>query len=169
MTNPCDNTLISACRNLLIICLFSSVAWAKQPEPNETPSSSLSVRGSLDSVTFAVNGIKRNVDGTLTVSVKIQGKKGIPVHREAIGFDGDTPWHQDYKLLDLVNKKRYLMLKDSTGRCLCTHLSDEELSELGLGQSKDINIKFPLPPANITNITVELPHAEPIDRVPIAD
>jgi hypothetical protein len=164
------NTFYSSIFALALVSTAPSLCVAQDGAPPSSAAvtaKAYSTTGSLDGVTFTVNGLKRNANGTLTVSVKLQGTQGKPVRREAIGFSGDSPWSQDYKLLDLVNKKRYSMLEDSNGRCLCTHITDEELSGLSSGKAKDINIKFPMPPADLPSITVELPHSEPIEDVPI--
>jgi hypothetical protein len=147
----------------------SCLAQDNAAQPTAASSKIYTTTGSLDGVTFTVKQLKRNPNGTLTLSLTIQGTQGKPVRREAIGFNGDKPWRQDFKLLDMANKKRYSMLEDNSGYCLCTHLSDEELADIGAGKSKNINIKFPLPPSDVTSITVELPHAEPIDDVPITN
>jgi hypothetical protein len=150
--------------------LLCGAAIAQEPPASPTASSpTFSAKGSLDGVTFTVTRLKRNANGTLTLSLRLQGSAGTPVRAEAIGFSGDSPWKINYKLLDMVNKKRYSMLEDSDGHCVCTKLVQSEMAELASGKAKDINIKFPAPPADVKSISVELPHAEPIDDVPISD
>ena len=73
----------------------------------------------------------------------------------------------DYKLIDFVHKLHYEKLQDSAGNCLCTKLTDQQIADLGAGKPQIIKIKFPAPPADVTSLTVELPHAEPIDEVPL--
>lgn len=146
-----------------------SFAQTSTPASTAVTTASYSTKGSLDGITFSVNQLKRNANGTLTMSIKVQGTPGTPVTYQAIGFSGGAPHQQDYKLLDLGNKKRYSMLQDSDGHCLCTKLTSEEIAGLSSGKPRDINIKFPAPPADVTSITVELPHAEPIDDVPITN
>lgn len=161
--------LSAAC---LLACgaLASSALLAQTQEATPTASTAVySSQGSLEGVTFTVTRLKRNTNGTVTLSVKLQGTPGKAVTSKGIGFSGETPWHEDYKLLDLANKKRYFMLEDSNGNCLCTHLTAQEISELNSGKPRDINIKFPAPPDGVKSIVVELPHAEPIDDVPITN
>jgi len=165
-----SSSLSAAC---FLACgaLASSALFAQMQEAAPTASSTAaySSQGSLEGVTFTVTRLKRNTNGTVTLSVKLQGTPGKAVTSKGIGFSGETPWHEDYKLLDLANKKRYFMLEDSNGNCLCTHLTAEEISELNSGKPRDINIKFPAPPDGVKNIVVELPHAEPNDDVPITN
>ncbi len=152
----------------LSFAMLAGSARAQAPAAPAAPTS-YSSPGSLEGVSFTVSRLKRNANGTLTLSVKLQGTPGKAVSNKGVGFNGDAPWREDYKLLDLANKKRYFMLEDNEGRCLCTHLTSEEISELGSGKSHDINIKFPAPPENVKSLTVELPHAEPVDDVPVTN
>lgn len=152
---------------LLGFVLYSgSLVVAQTPSAPEA--AVYQTRGSMDGIVYTVKRLKRNGNGTLTLSLNIQGTQGKPVRTEAIGFNGYRPY-RDFKLLDMVNKKRYSMLTDTSGNCLCSELTNEDLNDLASGKSKDINIKFPLPPADLANITVELPHAEPIEDVPITN
>lgn len=152
-----------------VLASSSLFAQTQEAAPVASSTAAYSSQGSLEGVTFTVTRLKRNANATVTLSVKLQGTPGKAVTSKGIGFSGEMPWHEDYKLLDLANKKRYFMLEDSNGNCLCTHLTNEEISELNSGKSHDINIKFPAPPDSVKSITVELPHAEPIDDVPITN
>ena len=166
------NVLHASALLLLIATFGQSLSIAQDNAATQSAADNSkvhSVAGSLDGVTFTVNPLKRNTNGTLTLSLKIQGTQGKPVRRDSIGFSGESPWSEYFSLLDMANKKRYAILEDSNGHCLCTHLTDEEIADIGAGKAKNVNIKFPLPPADVAAITVELPHAEPIDDVPITN
>jgi hypothetical protein len=174
MSHKLRSRAVSGGRFLLLLGALASCSLLAQTPPPEAPAR-YSTAGSLGGVTFTVTRLKRSTNGTLTLSVRLQGTTGTKVDRQALGFtenygsSGDSPTSRDYKILDLANRKRYEMLMDSDGYCLCTRLTDHELADLSAGKFKDITIKFPAPPTDVTSVSVELPHAEPVDDVPISD
>ncbi|PNE39185.1 MULTISPECIES: hypothetical protein [Streptomyces] len=60
-------------------------------------------------------------------------------------------------LVDKTGKKRYLVLRDTNGECLCT----TGLSGLLPGQSRPIFAQFPAPPAKVTEVDFQLPTLPP--------
>jgi bacterioferritin-associated ferredoxin len=135
------------------------------------PAGGYTSAGSVSGITYTVLGLTRNANGTLTESIRLQAKEGETVKPEAIGF---TPYYPDseypsldFHLVDFAHKQRYSKLEDSGGRCMCTKLTDQQISELAAGKPQVINIKYAAPPADVTSLSVELPHAEAIDDMPV--
>ncbi|MFF8783998.1 hypothetical protein [Streptomyces sp. NPDC015125] len=60
-------------------------------------------------------------------------------------------------LVDKAGKKRYLVLRDTNGECLCT----TGLSGLMPGGSRPIFAQFPAPPAKVTQVDFQLPTMPP--------
>ncbi|MFE1765832.1 hypothetical protein ACWDBF_16365 [Streptomyces angustmyceticus] len=60
-------------------------------------------------------------------------------------------------LVDKAGKKRYLVLRDTNGECLCT----TGLSGLMPGASRPIFAQFPAPPAKVTQVDFQLPTMPP--------
>ncbi|MFG2223816.1 hypothetical protein ACIBK8_00350 [Streptomyces sp. NPDC050161] len=60
-------------------------------------------------------------------------------------------------LVDKEGKKRYLVLRDTDGECLCT----TGLSGLQPGASRPIFAQFPAPPAKVTEVDFQLPTMPP--------
>ncbi|MGW1374873.1 hypothetical protein ACWD6P_11460 [Streptomyces sp. NPDC002446] len=60
-------------------------------------------------------------------------------------------------LVDKAGKKRYLVLRDTNGECLCT----TGLSGLLPGASRPIFAQFPAPPAKVTEVDFQLPTMPP--------
>ncbi|QHC25694.1 hypothetical protein [Streptomyces sp. GS7] len=60
-------------------------------------------------------------------------------------------------LVDKAGKKRYLVLRDTTGECLCT----TGLSGLMPGASRPVFAQFPAPPAKVTEVDFQLPTMPP--------
>ncbi|MEU9197041.1 hypothetical protein [Streptomyces hundungensis] len=56
-------------------------------------------------------------------------------------------------LVDKAGKKRYLILRDTDGRCLCT-----KFSGLGAGKDSTFFAQFPAPPSNTTEVDFQVPH-----------
>jgi hypothetical protein len=66
-------------------------------------------------------------------------------------------------LIDGVNKKRYLVMRDTTGKCLCT----DTLNRVAAMGSVTIWAKFPAPPATVTTVSAIVPTFLPLDAVPL--
>ncbi|OKI09759.1 hypothetical protein A6A06_03675 [Streptomyces sp. CB02923] len=60
-------------------------------------------------------------------------------------------------LVDKAGKKRYLVLRDTEGECLCT----TGLSGLKPGESRPVFAQFPAPPAKVTEVDFQLPTMPP--------
>jgi hypothetical protein len=55
-------------------------------------------------------------------------------------------------LVDQVGKKKYLVLRDTEGRCLCTRFS----GGLRQGQTTDWFAQFPAPPEGTTKVEFQV-------------
>jgi hypothetical protein len=66
-------------------------------------------------------------------------------------------------LIDGVAKKKYFVVADSDGNCLCS----EHVDDVKAKTQVSLWAKFPAPPDNVQKITVQIPHFIPIDDVPI--
>ena len=65
-------------------------------------------------------------------------------------------------LIDAVNKKKYLVVRDANRACLCSGFKG-----LAKGQRANLWAKFPAPPEGVRKVTVIVPGFEPIEGVPI--
>ncbi|MEU7600432.1 hypothetical protein [Streptomyces sp. NPDC041003] len=106
---------------------------------------------------LTINSATRDAGGFLTVNgqLKNNGKES---------FVGTAAWRGNEltqsgesvagaTLVDKAAKKRYYVLRDTDGRCLCT----TGISSVGAGQTVPIFIQFPAPPANTTEVEFSLP------------
>jgi hypothetical protein len=66
-------------------------------------------------------------------------------------------------LVDQVNRKRHLVLRDSEGACLCTRFEGYVDANLRYPQSA----QFPAPPDDVDRMTVQVPGFPAIDNVPL--
>jgi hypothetical protein len=82
---------------------------------------------------------------------------------------GDHENRTDYKavggihLVDAANKKKYFVVRDSEGNCVCSR----EVADVPPGGKANLWAKFPAPPPDVQKITIEIPHFQPMDDVPI--
>jgi hypothetical protein len=123
------------------------------------------VDGDLPGLKIAVNELKRtSTTVTLKFTVyntsdKVFGTQGV--------FDGDE-FHR-YRhvgaihLIDGESKKKYFVVTDSDGQCLCSR----DISNIGPGSQITLWAKFPAPPNDVRKITVEIPHFVPFEDVAI--
>lgn len=68
-------------------------------------------------------------------------------------------------LIDAAGKKKYLVITDSDGKCVC---SGGLTTALDTGKSINLWARFPAPPAEVREVSVVFPHFIPTDA-PISD
>lgn len=67
-------------------------------------------------------------------------------------------------LIDVPNKKKYFVVVDTDGRCICSR----EVPNVRSKSSLNLWAKFPAPPDNVTKIGLVVPHFVPMDDVPLS-
>jgi len=77
--------------------------------------------------------------------------------------NGDYQTVSGVHLLDPVNKKKYLVIRDAEKTCACS----TGLSNIAPNSRLNMWAKFPAPPPEVTKVTVVIPHFIPMDEVPI--
>ncbi|MEH0576034.1 hypothetical protein [Streptomyces sp. B21-108] len=93
-----------------------------------------------------VNGTLKNDSGTLvTIPSALSGNE-TEIINNGRSLGGAT-------LVDSKSKKRYYVLRDTDGRPLTT----TGFSALKAGESIDVFLQFPAPPASSTDVTFQLP------------
>jgi hypothetical protein len=67
-------------------------------------------------------------------------------------------------LMDPVNKKKYLVVRDkNTGECVCS----KNFGNMKAGAKVNLWAKFPAPPADVKKIGIIVPNFAPMDDVPL--
>ncbi|MEU8503282.1 hypothetical protein AB0C40_00880 [Streptomyces brevispora] len=123
------------------------------------PNAKLAQVNGRDGLTLVVNEVKRDTGGFVTVSGVIKndgdgirsagqwsGSENTIVAKNPNSVAGAT-------LVDKVGKKRYYILRDTEGRCLCT----TGLSAIQPGKSVSVFMQFPAPPETSTEVDFTLP------------
>ncbi|MDI3390427.1 hypothetical protein QIS99_30170 [Streptomyces sp. B-S-A8] len=113
---------------------------------------------------LVINSAVRDQGGFLTVSGTVTNISGK--------FWNPSQWRGDEKelnangasmagaaLVDKAGKKRYLILRDTGGRCLCTQFT----GGIKPNEAKPFFAQFPAPPQSTTDITFQIADMPPAD------
>ncbi len=120
-------------------------------------------------VVLAINSVKRDSGGFLTVAgqVKNTGADDFVATSPWAGTERDVLASGDSvagaTLVDKVGKKRYYVLRDTGGKCLCTM----GISSIKAGQTVPIFAQFPAPPVGTKDVDFQLP-TFPTMTVPVS-
>ncbi len=172
--------IVRMCSRVLVLVAVSLLGCAKnedprsqappQPQPAPTTSSSTpssnalpATQGEFPGITVAVQELKR---GTNTVTLKL-----VMTNQSSQSFAPYFYFHEaqggsvdGIHLIDPVGKKKYFVVKDSDGACLCSR----SIQGLAPGAQSVLWAKFPAPPDDVQKMTVEIPHFPPIEDVVVS-
>ncbi|MFF1490959.1 hypothetical protein [Streptomyces sp. NPDC058304] len=126
---------------------------APAPKPTEV----LATMNGDTGILLTINSAARDTDGYLTVSGQIKNTGGQ-------AFVATAPWRGNEltasgssvagaSLVDKAGKKRYLVLRDTEGRCACS----TGISRIGAGEAVAFFAQFPAPPTTTTEVEFSLP------------
>ncbi len=109
-----------------------------------------------------IKDVKRDDGGTVTLRFQMTNEEEAPegIYQILGGYLPDR-----VHLIDAANKKKYLTVKDASGKCLCTEIKGS------ISKGKPVNLwaKFPAPPATVQKVSVVVSGFEPVESVPITD
>lgn len=141
------------------------VAWTLAGAFPAASQEVLSAEGETPDVRIEVRELKRGEGGTVTLRLRLVNESGETFDascdmRES-GADSCGTFTGAY-LLDPTNKKKYLVVRDTAGICVCSNID-------GIESGKKMNLwaTYPAPPADVQKVTVIVPMFEPMDGVPI--
>ena len=109
-----------------------------------------------------VRDLKRDDGGTVTLRFRLVSDSETPAQLyQLLGGYLDSKVH----LMDAAGKKKYLVVKDTSGKCECTEIRGD------VTKDGPVNLwaKFPAPPATVQKITVVVSGFEPIESVPVTE
>lgn len=132
-------------------------APAPSGSPAPAPTEVLATADGEEGVVLVVNSATRDAGGFLTVSGQLK-------NTGAKDFTHTTAWRGNEltssgesvagaTLVDKAGKKRYYVLRDTDGRCLCT----TGVNAIGAGKSVPFFAQFPVPPATTAEVEFNLP------------
>ncbi|WP_069743547.1 hypothetical protein [Streptomyces sp. EN23] len=116
------------------------------------------IRGQ-NGVVMVINQVQRDSGGFVTVQAEVKnsgdkpanpaqwaGSESVIVRQNLSSVGGAT-------LVDKRGKKRYYVLRDTDGRCLCT----TKIAPLQPGDSTAVFMQFPAPPSTTTEVDFSVP------------
>ena len=146
----------------LLAALVASAMFSAAPAVAQDV---LSAEGETPDVRIEVRDLKRGDGDTVTLRLRLINESGAQFDascdmRES-GNESCGAFSGAY-LLDAANKKKYLVVRDTEGKCVCSGVDNLED-----GKKMNIWATYPAPPAEVTEMTVIVPLFEPIEGVPI--
>ncbi|MFF1745525.1 hypothetical protein [Streptomyces mirabilis] len=137
----------------------SSKGGRSKPQASSTPSQATAlaeVKGG--DITLTVTSAVRDQGGYVTVSGKVTNGSGqfwiaSNWRGDERELSGNGASLAGASLIDSKGKKKYLVLRDTQGRCLCTKFDGGGVEA---GQSADWFAQFPAPPADTTNVDFQV-------------
>jgi hypothetical protein len=126
----------------------------------------LSAEGETPDVRIEIRDLKRGDGDTVTLRLRLVNESGEPFDASCemreYGANDDCGTFSGAYLLDAANKKKYLVVRDTEGKCVCSGVDNIED-----GKKMNIWATYPAPPAEVTKMTVIVPLFEPIEGVPV--
>ena len=122
--------------------------------------------GEVSGVSLQIQELKVS-NGTVMMKFTVanntaEGFAPFTLRDQAISKDGNAV--SGIYLIDVPNKKKYFVVTDTEGRCVCSR----ETNSIPSKQSANLWAKFPAPPDSVTKIGVVVPHFLPMDDVPLS-
>jgi hypothetical protein len=128
----------------------------ESPESSTTSADDALVTTKGGDLTVTITSAERDQGGFVTVSGRVtnggssswMGADWKSSETELAGNGGSL---SGASLVDEKGKKKYLVLRDTSGRCLCT-----KFSRLRSGDTADWYAQFPAPPEDITKVDFQV-------------
>ncbi|MEV6263246.1 hypothetical protein AB0M42_21190 [Streptomyces sp. NPDC051784] len=126
---------------------------------NVDPNAKLAVIRGQGDVTLTINQVQRDTGGFVTVQGVIKNDGDQAVNPAAWAGSESSIISKNLNsvggaaLVDKAGKKRYAILRDTDGNCLCT----TKIRPLQAGTSTPVFMQFPAPPASTTEVDFSLP------------
>lgn len=122
----------------------------------------LSGEGQVAGSRIVVRDLRRDAVATVTLRFRVvnEGEQNFKTY----SLLGDYYAMDKVSLIDTANKKKYMVVEDSEGVCICSEFK----GEVEPGAAINLWAKYPAPPADVKLITVLVPGFEPVESVPIA-
>lgn len=127
------------------------------PSPSSTEGKELAEVKGEGGISLIITSATRDAGGFVTVQGSVTngtGKPWVPVdwrgdESELVSNGGSIA---GASLVDQAGKKKYLILRDTEGHCLCTRFT----GGLSTGQTSDWYAQFPAPPEGTTKVTFQV-------------
>lgn len=117
--------------------------------------------GGSDGVSVAVHSVVRDEGGFVTVNATLQNDgedvfDPVRLRSDEVSIKSQSDI-SGVSLVDKEGKKRYMVLRDTDGQCLCT----TDIPLIQSGDSRPIFAQFPAPPSSVTEVEFQIPTMTP--------
>ena len=146
--------------NRIMLCALVSLGLLSTP--TAVSAQQLVGEGERGGTKVVVRDLRRDDGGTVTLRFQVVSANEQPSQLyQLVGGYLDSKVH----LIDAANKKKYLVVRDSSNKCECTEIRGS------VAKDAPVNLwaKFPAPPATVQKVTVVVSGFEPIESVPITE
>ena len=111
-------------------------------------------------VRIEVTQLKRSGGGTVDLRLTLINDSDV-----AVRYGGNfEPSLADVTLIDLAGKRKYFVVKDGDGECVCS----SRVFELERRSRANMWARFPAPPEDVERLSIVIPRFSPIDEVPLS-
>ena len=154
-------------RGMLAIILVGMVVYAG-PGYAQVNKPIATTDGENPGLRVEVQELKRSSGDTVTLRFSmINDSAGSLAFRETFAESGhvsiDSGSIGGVHLLDPASKKKYPVIRDSGGYCLCSR----GIPDIASKSRSNFWAKFPAPPGDVKKVSIVIPHFLPMDDVPI--
>lgn len=113
--------------------------------------------GESSGTRIEITELSRGSGETVTLKFRLIADSGVDTTPYTLMDSSDL---RHVHLIDSAGKKKYLVITDSDGKCLCSSsLKQESIA----GKFLNLWARFPAPPAGVKEVSVVFPHFIPTD------
>jgi hypothetical protein len=155
-------------RAMLILALCGSGPTVSVADEAPAPASSVlaSADGQQAGTRIDITKLKRSSGGTVTLDYVLVNDSDATLNTSSLLRDERGPYRSSdgIALIDAAGKKKYLVIRDSDNKCLCS----TDIEDVKPKSRVNLWAKFPAPPEDVKEISIAIPHFQPMDDVPIS-
>jgi len=124
----------------------------------------LTAEGTEPGISIVIQDLKRDEANSVTLRFHLVNDTGKPFNPGCKFRESNRACEEvgGVHLIDNFNKKKYLVVRDNSGKCVCA-----TIREVRPGSRANLWAKLAAPPENVEKVTVVVPEFQPIDNVPI--
>ncbi|MBA2529519.1 MAG: hypothetical protein H0V19_06075 [Euzebyales bacterium] len=145
-----------------------SGAGSESAPPDSEPI--ITARGSVQDATLEISALYRTAPDVVTLEAALvadpDGNGFSPYDQFGGGETGDYAYFSGVTLDDLGNGRRYKVLRDTEGVCVCSRTPNNTINP---GDRLYLYASFPAPPPTVDTVTISVPQFQPLNDIPIAD
>ena len=119
------------------------------------------VESSIDGIRVEVTQLRRMSGGTVELRFAVINDTDRDVNYSEAKFF--SPQLSELVLIDPIGKKKYFIVQDKLGTCVCSGAS-----QVNRRSRVRLWARFPAPPESVERISIVFPSIPPVDDVPVS-